>query len=79
MTGGCLVQYIENNLVFCQPDGRYYSPDRLGARVVELMRKVGLHGVSLHSLRHSHASYSPKQGSSPGRDVGAARSMLIKT
>jgi integrase len=43
-------------LIFCQPDGNYYSPDRLGARVVELMRKVGLQGVSLHSLRHSHAS-----------------------
>ena len=24
--------------------------------MVELMRKVGLEGVSLHSLRHSHAS-----------------------
>ncbi|HEY1754190.1 MAG TPA: tyrosine-type recombinase/integrase [Bryobacteraceae bacterium] len=49
-------RYIDNNLIFCQPDGNYYSPDRLGARVVELMRKVGLQGVSLHSLRHSHAS-----------------------
>src|SRR5205085_9494856 len=42
--------------VFCQPNGAYYSPDRLGARVVELMRSVGLEGGSLHSLRHSHAS-----------------------
>ena len=48
--------YEDHNLVFCQPNGAYYSPDRLGARVVELMRKVGLRGVSLHSLRHSHAS-----------------------
>jgi integrase len=48
--------YDEHNLVFCQPSGAYYSPDRLGARVVELMRKVGLEGVSLHSLRHSHAT-----------------------
>jgi len=43
-------------LVFCQPSGAYYSPDRVGARVVELMRKAGLEGVSLHSLRHSHAT-----------------------
>ncbi len=43
-------------MIFCQPSGAYYSPDRLGARVVEMMRKVGLTGVSLHSLRHSHAS-----------------------
>ena len=48
--------YKDHNLVFCQPNGADYSPDRLGARVVELMRKVGLEGVSLHSLRHSHAS-----------------------
>jgi integrase len=48
--------YDEHNLVFCQPSGAHYSPDRLGARVVELMRKVGLEGVSLHSLRHSHAT-----------------------
>jgi len=48
--------YEDHNLVFCQPSGAYYSPDRLGARVVELMRKAGLDGVSLHSLRHSHAT-----------------------
>jgi integrase len=48
--------YDDHNLIFCQPNGAYYSPDRLGARVVELMRKAGLEGVSLHSLRHSHAS-----------------------
>ena len=48
--------YDDHNLIFCQPGGAHYSPDRLGARVVELMRKVGLEGVSLHSLRHSHAT-----------------------
>jgi len=37
-------------------NGSHYSPDRVGARIVELMRKVGLEGVSMHSLRHSHAS-----------------------
>lgn len=58
-------QYTDNNLVFCQPDGRYYSPDRLGARVVELMKKVGLRDVSLHSLRHSHASILLSKGVPP--------------
>ena len=48
--------YQDHNLIFCQPNGAYYSPDRVGARVVEMMRAVGLEGVSLHSLRHSHAS-----------------------
>jgi integrase len=54
--------FAENNLIFCQPGGQYYSPDRLGARVVELMRKVGLEGVSLHSLRHSNASILLSKG-----------------
>ena len=48
--------YQDNQLVFCQPAGGYYSPDRVGARVVELMKKAGLEGVSLHSLRHTHVS-----------------------
>jgi integrase len=48
--------YEDNGLVFCQPEGGYYSPDRVGARVSELMKKAGLEGVSLHSLRHTHAS-----------------------
>lgn len=57
--------YTDYDLIFCQPDGHYYSPDRLGARVVELMRKVGLRGVSLHSLRHSHASILLSKGVPP--------------
>jgi integrase len=48
--------YQDNGLVFCQPNGAYYSPDRVGARVKEVLQKAGLSGFSLHSLRHSHAS-----------------------
>jgi len=48
--------YEDHGLVFCQPSGAYYSPDRLGARVKELMVKVGLTGISLHSLRHTNAT-----------------------
>jgi integrase len=54
--------YASHNLIFCQPNGQYYSPDRLGARVVELMRDVGLQAVTLHSLRHSHASILLSKG-----------------
>ena len=36
--------YQENDLVFCRPDGGYYSPDRAGARVVEVMRKAASTG-----------------------------------
>jgi integrase len=48
--------YRDHGLIFCQPNGAYYSPDRVGARVKELLVKAGLRGFSLHSLRHSHAS-----------------------
>jgi integrase len=44
------------NLIFARPDGYYYSPDKLGTRIKAAMRKAGLQGVSLHSLRHTHAS-----------------------
>jgi len=48
--------YQDHGLIFCQPNGAYYSPDRVGARVKELMVAVELKGVSLHSLRHTFAS-----------------------
>jgi len=38
------------------PNGCYWSPNNIGLRVSELLRKAGLEGFSLHSLRHSHAS-----------------------
>jgi integrase len=40
--------YEENDLVFCRPEGRYYKPDKVGARVTELAAKAGLVGVGLH-------------------------------
>jgi integrase len=50
------------NLVFCRPDGYYYSPDKLGTRIKAALRKAGLGSLSLHSLRHSHASELISQG-----------------
>jgi integrase len=54
--------YRNLDLIFCRPDGDFYSPDRIGARVREAMQKAGLTGLSLHSLRHSHASELLSQG-----------------
>ena len=48
--------YKDSGLIFCQPTGEFYSPDRQGARTKELMLAVGLEGVSLHSLRHTFAA-----------------------
>jgi integrase len=54
--------YANLNLIFARPDGYYYSPDKLGTRVRAAMQSAGLRGVSLHSLRHSHASELLSQG-----------------
>jgi integrase len=48
--------YASRNLIFARPDGEYYGPNKMGTRIHGAMRKAGLSGVSLHSLRHSHAS-----------------------
>jgi integrase len=48
--------YANLNLIFARPDGYYYNPDKLGRRIVAAMKSVGLSGVSLHSLRHTHTS-----------------------
>jgi integrase len=54
--------HIGLNLIFARPDGYYYSPDKLGTRIKAALRKAGLGGLSLHSLRHSHASELLSQG-----------------
>ncbi len=48
--------YQEHDLVFCRPDGAHYCPDQMSVRVTGFARKIGLPGIGLHSLRHSHAS-----------------------
>ncbi len=48
-------EYAGHGLIFCRPDGEYYRPGQVGARVSEVMRKAGIRR-SLHGLRHSHAS-----------------------
>lgn len=55
--------YQDLKLVFCRPDGSYYRPDKVTARVTELARKLGFpKGVTLHVLRHSHASQLLSKG-----------------
>ncbi len=48
-------EYAGHGLIFCRPDGEYYRPDQVTARVSKAMRKAGIRR-SLHCLRHSHAS-----------------------
>lgn len=44
------------DLVFCHPDGSFIRPDTVTKAVRRIAKKVGLAGVSLHTLRHSHGS-----------------------
>jgi len=45
------------NLVFCDPQGSHLKPDSVTAKACLVARKAGLGaGVSIHTLRHSHAS-----------------------
>jgi integrase len=53
------------NLIFCRPDGFCLSPDKFGTRVKAALRKAGLGNLSLHSLRHSHASQLLSNGVPP--------------
>jgi integrase len=48
--------YRDLGLIFARPDGYYYSPDKMGTRIRAAMVAAGLENVSLHSLRHTHAS-----------------------
>jgi integrase len=58
----CGSAYRPNNLIFCQPNGDFYSPDHVGTRIKALLRKAGYPNFSLHSLRHSHASILLRNG-----------------
>jgi integrase len=37
----CRSAYRPNNLIFCQPNGDFYSPDHVGTRTKALLRKAG--------------------------------------
>jgi integrase len=50
------------DLVFATPDGDYLKPDSVTAKVCLLARKIGMPGVSLHTLRHSHGSQLLSKG-----------------
>ena len=50
-------RYQDNDLIFCQEDGRPLYPNTVSASVSRLIRSLGLPPrTSLHSLRHTSAS-----------------------
>jgi len=55
----------DDDLVFSQDEGGPLLPDSVTRAWVRMMDKLGLKGVRLHDLRHSHASQLLKQGIHP--------------
>jgi integrase len=64
----CTMQGIvlkDDNLIFCQLDGRPLLPNSVTHAWIKLVRRLGLNGIRLHDARHSHASLMLKQGIHP--------------
>jgi len=55
----------DDNLVFCQYDGKPFLPNTVSHNWIKLIRRSGLNGIRLHDARHTHASLMLKQGVHP--------------
>ena len=55
----------DRNLVFSRPDGTPEKPDHVTEAFRWLARRLGLQGMRLHDLRHTHASLMLAQGVHP--------------
>ena len=56
---------VDNDLVFCQYDGKPLLPNTVTHSWIKLVHRIGLSGIRLHDARHSHASLMLKQGVHP--------------
>lgn len=54
--------FTSDRLVFSKPDGSPLLPNTVTHAVGKIVRRAGLSGVTLHSLRHSHASVMLQEG-----------------
>ena len=60
------IELTDETLVFCHVvDGAPLRPDTLGQAFRRKARQIGLPGVRLHDLRHTHASLMLPQGVNP--------------
>ena len=53
---------LDEDLVFCQSDGKPYLPNTISHAWIKLTKKCGLDGVRLHDARHTHATLLFKSG-----------------
>jgi len=57
--------YQDNDLVFAEPDGRPWAPNKLSSAFAALVRRAGIAGLRFHDLRHTHATHLLTQGVHP--------------
>ena len=49
--------YSDGGLVFAQPDGQPWNPDRVSSAFDRAVSKAALPRIRLHALRHTHATH----------------------
>ena len=54
-----------NEYVFCREDGSLYDPSTVTHQCKRVCQAIGLDGMRLHDLRHTHATWLLKQGVHP--------------
>ena len=52
-------------LVFSNPEGSPFVPDNVSSSFRKIASRAGLNGVTLHQLRHTHATLLLRQGVHP--------------
>jgi len=60
----------DNDLIFCQPDGRPWNPDHVSRRFRRLAAEAGVPVIKLHEARHSAISLM--------RDAGVDREIRMR-
>src|SRR5689334_2834351 len=64
--------WVENGLVFTQPDGSMIHPDHISRRFKEAITEAGLPPIRLHDLRHGAATLALAGGA----DIKTVQAML---
>jgi integrase len=57
--------YSDHGLLFCWPDGRPIHPDTITEQFSRLVDRASLPPITLHQVRHTHATMSLRAGVNP--------------